>query len=102
MYITCKDSEEAQNIGRILLEEKLVACVNILPGIQSMYWWQGQINTDNESVLIAKTSSKYVEELISAVKAAHSYDVPCIECLPVKEGNPEYLQWLTDSLSTDK
>ncbi|MEL6677041.1 MAG: divalent-cation tolerance protein CutA [Bacteroidota bacterium] len=99
IYITCKDTQEAQQIGRALVEERLVACVNILPGMQSLYWWEGKVVSDQETVMIAKTDAKKVAALTDRVKELHSYEVPCVIALPIQEGNPDYLQWISDSLS---
>ncbi len=98
-YITTKDKKEAREIGRLLITEKIAACVNILDGMESMYFWEGKLETSNECVLIAKTVEAHVDKLISCVKENHSYSVPCIITLPVKSGNPDYLKWLAESVS---
>jgi len=98
-YITTKDKAEARRIGKILVEKKHAACVNILDGMQSIYWWQGKVEEANEAVLIAKTSDEKVPALIAEVKAQHSYSVPCVVTLPITDGNPDYLKWLTSSLT---
>ena len=97
-YITTADKAEAQRIGKALVEKKLAACVNILDGMQSMYWWEGKIEQANEVVLLAKTSEEKVDTLVAVVKSLHSYDVPCVVTLPVLGGNPDYLKWLKESL----
>lgn len=97
-YITTSDKAEAQRIGKALVEKKLAACVNILDGMQSMYWWEGKIEQANEVVLLAKTSEEKVDTLVAVVKSLHSYDVPCVVTLPVLGGNPDYLKWLKESL----
>jgi periplasmic divalent cation tolerance protein len=94
VYITCGSPDEAQRIGRTLVEERLVACVNLLFGMQSMYWWEGAVQTDRETILIAKTTAKQVPALSERVKALHTYEVPCVVALPILDGNPEYLQWI--------
>jgi len=96
VYITAKDKSEAKKIGQVLLEEKLAACVNITEGMSSLYWWEGEIQEDDEAVLIAKTKESLVKELIAKVKLMHSYDCPCIVSLPVLDGNPDYLNWLNN------
>ena len=94
VYITAKDKEEARKIGRELVETRLAACVNIIDNMNSMYWWEGEIQDDNEAVLIAKTKESLVPELIKKVKSLHSYSCPCIVSLPILDGNKEYLDWL--------
>jgi len=97
-YITTANKEDARHIGKVLVEKKLAACVNILDGMQSIYWWEGKIEEADEAVLIAKTSEEKVETLIAVVKSLHSYSVPCVLTLPILSGNPDYLKWLADSL----
>lgn len=94
VYSTTSNIEEAKNIGRTLLEKKLVACVNIIPEIKSMYWWEGKIETDNECIMLAKTPKKNVEEVICTIKKLHSYDIPCIVALPIINGLEDYLDYV--------
>ncbi|BCS87308.1 divalent-cation tolerance protein CutA [Pseudodesulfovibrio sediminis] len=94
VYMTCETRAEAENIGSVLVERRLAACVNILGGMQSMYWWQGRVEKSEEAVLIAKTRDALVDELTEAVKAMHSYDVPCVVALSITNGNPDFLQWV--------
>ena len=72
----------------------LAACVNILPGMKSMYWWEGKVEQANEAVLIAKTRDTLLDELTRAIKAVHSHDVPCVVSMPIKGGNPDFLAWI--------
>ncbi len=94
VYITAKDKQEARKIGKALVEARLAACVNIIDGMNSMYWWENQVQDDNETVLIAKTKASLVKKLIEKVKSLHSYSCPCIITLPIGEGNKEYLEWI--------
>lgn len=94
IYMTCADAGEAETIGRMLVEKRLAACVNILPGMRSLYWWRGEVERAEEAVLIAKTRTDLVEELTAAVKAVHGYEVPCVVALPVTGGNPDFLAWI--------
>ncbi len=98
LYITPKDITEAQNIAQALLEERLIGCANIIPSVESRYWWEGAIAKDNEALLIAKTKKSLVKKAISKVKSIHSYSVPCINVIPIIDGNPDYLKWLSNSL----
>ncbi|QJB57596.1 divalent-cation tolerance protein CutA [Pseudodesulfovibrio sp. zrk46] len=94
VYMTCETEKEAECIGTVLVERRLAACINIIYGMKTMYWWEGKVETANEVVLIAKTKSSLVGELTEAVKAIHSYDVPCIAALPIQGGNPDFLAWI--------
>lgn len=94
VYITAKDKSEARKIARKLLEARLAACINIIDNVNSLYWWQGDIQDEQEAVLIVKTKESLVAELIEKVKSAHSYSCPCVISLPVLQGNKEYVEWL--------
>ena len=98
-YITTSSKDEARAIGRTLVEKRLAACVNILDGMESMYWWEGKIESGHETVLIAKTERRLMDRLIATVKAVHSYSVPCVVSLPIEEGNPDYLASLKSNLN---
>ncbi len=99
VYITTKDKEEAKSIGRKLVEERLAACVNIIGGMESIYWWEDEIQQANECILIAKTPYHNVKKLTERVKELHSYDCPCVISLQLteQEGNQEYQQWILDN-----
>lgn len=96
VYITTKNKDEARNIGKAIIENRLAACVNIIDGMESMYHWKGNIETDNETILIAKTPYHNINDLTKLVKKLHSYECPCIITLTIteQEGNEEYLKWL--------
>lgn len=94
MYITVGTLAEAQKIGRTLVEERLVACINILNNVTSMYWWEGKIQNEQEVILLAKTTQRLVPEVIERVKSLHSYVCPCIVFLAVDGGNPAFLDWV--------
>lgn len=96
VYITTGSPEQAEHIGRALVESRLAACVNILPGMRSIYRWQGNIETAKETVLIAKTRRSLAEALLAKVKELHTYDVPCAVVWPIETGLPEFLRWIDD------
>ena len=96
IYSTTSDIEEARKIGRILVEEKLVACVNIFPKVESIYHWKGNVEEDNECVLLAKTTVKNIDKTIQKIKELHSYDVPDIIAIPIIQGFKKYLEWIKD------
>jgi len=94
VYITTESAAQAESIGRALVEARLAACVNILPGMHSLYHWQGSIASAQETVLIAKTRMDLTEALTAKVKELHTYDIPCVVVLPVVAGLPDFLQWI--------
>lgn len=94
VYMTAANAEEAGRIGRSLVERRLAACANLLGPIRSFYWWDGTVQDDAEVALIAKTRAELVPELTAAVRAMHSYQVPCVVALPIAGGNPDFLAWV--------
>ena len=98
LYITTSDESEAERIGRRLVEEKLVACVNILPEAKSIYRWEGKIEENNESVIIGKTSSDLVDKVKERVCELHSYDCPCVVAIEIDKGNDEFINWINSSV----
>jgi periplasmic divalent cation tolerance protein len=94
VYITTADKSEARAIGRHLVQSRLAACVNIFEHMNSMYFWQGEFQDDQETVLIAKTTQERLQELIAAVRQRHGYDCPCVVALPITAGNPDFLDWI--------
>jgi len=92
-YIVAADAVEARLIGKILVEERLAACVNILPHMESWYFWEGKLENAQEAVLLAKTRSGLQDRLLHRVKEIHSYSSPCILFLPITGGLPAYLEW---------
>lgn len=100
VYITTKNRSEAKKIGSALVEEKLAACANIIDNMESIYEWKGKIQTDKETVLIAKTTYGNISKLTKRVKELHSYEVPCVISINLseQEGNEEYLDWLENTV----
>jgi periplasmic divalent cation tolerance protein len=94
VYITAPDLDVARRIGRSLVEERLAACANILPSMESFYRWEGAIQHDQEVVLIAKTRAALVDALVDRVATLHPYEVPCIVSLPVNHGYEPFLRWI--------
>lgn len=94
VYITTKDLKEARKISQSLLNKKLVACTNIIPKIESGFWWKGNLEKCSESAMICKTRSKNVKKLIEIVKKEHSYEVPDIVELRIKDGNKDFFKWI--------
>ena len=96
VYVTCKDEAEAMVVGKGVVEARLAACANVLPGMKSVYWWEGKLVEDTECVLVMKSRLELMPELIEKVKQLHSYTVPCVVALPILEGNADYLRWIGD------
>lgn len=94
VYITTKNQKEAKKISKILLKERLIACANIVPRIESSYWQKGKVINDSEALLICKTRRGLEDKIISSVKKNHSYSVPCVNFLPIEKGNPDFLKWV--------
>jgi len=94
VLITAGSEEEARKIGESLVEGKKAACVNIVPGMDSLFWWEGKIDSARESLLLVKTRASLFPEIVEMVKGTHSYDVPEIIALPITAGSEDYLKWL--------
>ena len=98
VYMTAGSKEEAKKIAAVLVTSKLAACVNILSNMNSVYFWDGEVQDDNEVVMIAKTTQANVPELTEKVKSFHSYDCPCIVALPVDSGHQPFLDWIANEV----
>ncbi|MBC8417484.1 MAG: divalent-cation tolerance protein CutA [Proteobacteria bacterium] len=94
IYITAGSMDEARAIGKTLVSSRLAACANIIDNINSIYWWEGEIQDEREVIIVAKTKESLVHELIDKVKSMHSYECPCIVSLPIIEGNRAFLDWI--------
>ncbi len=95
-FITVSHADEAYSIAKTLVEERLAACMNIIPAIRSIYLWKGEICDDPEYLLIAKTTRDVFPLLKARVKALHSYEVPEIIAVPVQDGHEPYLAWVAE------
>src|SRR5579863_9056777 len=99
VLVTCANEREAKRIARAVVEQRLAACVNILPGaVQSIYRWKGKVESARERLMIVKTSRKRLAKLQAAVERLHSYDVPEFVALPIVAGSRSYLAWIEDSI----
>jgi periplasmic divalent cation tolerance protein len=98
---TCGSEEEAARIARKLVEERLAACVNLIPRIRSFFRWQGKVEDSVEWLMVIKTSRGRFEALRTVLEAAHSYELPEVLALPVVDGSPNYLAWLTGELTPE-
>ncbi|MFA5119073.1 MAG: divalent-cation tolerance protein CutA [Candidatus Omnitrophota bacterium] len=95
--VTASNKEEAQKIASGLVESRLVACVNIVDSVRSVFRWQGKIDRAAEALLVIKTRKALIKKLIKKVKSLHSYEVPEIIALPIIDGSKEYLEWINES-----
>ena len=98
VYITAASLGEAETIAKALVEDRLAACVNIMPGVRSIYRWQGNVEASEEVVLIAKSQSGLFPRLQQKVKNLSSYDCPCIVAWPITAGHQPYLDWIGKEL----
>lgn len=94
VFVTASSREEARKIGSNLVDLKLVACVNIIPSVQSIFRWKGEICNEEETLMILKTMKDKLDIIIEKIKQLHSYDVPEIIALPIIAGSQEYLDWI--------
>ncbi|MBN1383703.1 MAG: divalent-cation tolerance protein CutA [Elusimicrobia bacterium] len=94
VFVTAENIKAARKIAQGVIRERLVACVNIVPKIESVYWWQDKIENSPESMLIMKTKVSLKRKLIDRIKKLHSYTVPEIIFLPIMAGNKDYLKWV--------
>jgi periplasmic divalent cation tolerance protein len=98
VFVTTESKAEARRIARTLLEQKLVACVNILP-VDSVFVWEAEVQAEQEALMIIKTRRDVFDRLEAAIKAAHSYDTPEIIAVPIVLGSHDYLQWIDDEVT---
>jgi len=94
VLITAKDQEEAQKIAKSLVKRRQAACVNIIPAVDSHFWWKDKLEESKESLLIVKTKESLLSEVIKSVKKIHSYRLPEIIALPIVGGSRDYLEWI--------
>ena len=96
VFVTAVSVEQGMSIARALVEEEVVACVNVVKGVRSVFRWKGKVEEEDEVLLVLKTRTARLPEVIARVKELHSYDVPEIIALPIIDGNPSYLQWIDE------
>ena len=96
VYVTAGNQEDATNIAQTLVEERLVACANILGPTTAIYWWEGKVEMSPEVALILKTRSDLLDAVTEKIKKNHNYDCACIVALPIKGGNRNFLDWLDE------
>lgn len=99
VFVTASTEEEARRIAELLLDQRKAACVNIVPRVDSLFWWQGKLDSAQESLLIIKTKASLLPEIVNLVKGVHSYEVPEIIAMPIIGGNEDYLKWLNSEVT---
>jgi periplasmic divalent cation tolerance protein len=97
ILVTAPSRDEAARISESLVTERLAACVNIVPGVESIYWWEGKISRDQELLLVIKTTGERYAEVERRVKELHSYTTPEVIALRIERGSEDYIKWLQDS-----
>jgi periplasmic divalent cation tolerance protein len=102
VFVTVASEAEAIKISEVLVERELAACVNIIPGMRSIFQWDGKIREEQEFLLLAKTVNEVFDQLVLAVKANHSYQVPEVIALPIAYGSEDYLGWIRSIVKTGK
>jgi len=95
---TCASKEEAQRICKALVEKKMIACANIIPQVQSIYFWEGKVEEGEEVKVLIKTLNEKFSEILHFILKNGSYEVPEVSKFEIKEGNPAYLKWLVESV----
>jgi periplasmic divalent cation tolerance protein len=98
VLVTVGSAQEATQLAKSLVEKRLAACVNQIPGISSWYWWEDKVTEDQEVLLVMKSSRERFDELEKEVLRLHSYAIPEVIALPIVEGSKNYLNWIEDSL----
>lgn len=94
VLMTAPDADTGQGIARALVEARLAACGNVVPGIRSVFRWEGRVQADDEALVVLKTTASRVEAMMERARALHPYDVPELLALPVTEGSADYLDWV--------
>ena len=102
VLVTCPTPRHATQLARTLVGERVAACVNILPRVQSLFWWHGRVDHASESLLLIKTTARQFASLRRTVLAHHPYDVPEIIALPITRAHQPYLSWILSSLAKQK
>jgi periplasmic divalent cation tolerance protein len=101
VFSTCGSEDEATKIAQHLVEQRLAACVNVIPRVHSIYRWQGKVESSHEWLLLIKTTAERFPAVRDAIRQLHSYELPECIAIVVDEGSAEYLQWVNDSLHSE-
>lgn len=99
VYVTAADEAQAATLATALLERRLIACANLLPGMRSLYRWNDRVRDEGEVAMLLKTSSERVDTVIAAIEELHPYDTPCAVVWPIEAGAASYLAWVVEESS---
>lgn len=99
VFITTPNKKEAEKISGILLDKRVIACANIISGVDSYFWWKGKKEKARECLMVAKTTMREMKRLVKIVKSAHSYEVPEIIAIPIIAGHKPYLDWIKKEIA---
>jgi periplasmic divalent cation tolerance protein len=100
IFITTSTDEETHKIAEVLLDQRKAACINIVPRVSSLFWWEGKPDSAQESLLIIKTKTSLLNEIVTFVRENHSYAIPEIIALPIVGGNQDYLDWIDQEVKS--
>jgi periplasmic divalent cation tolerance protein len=101
VFVTTASAQEAEQLGKTLVEKRLAACGNIVQDIHSVFWWKETIETEQEALLILKSRAELFPTIINEVKSLHSYEVPEIIAIPIISGSEDYLKWIYEETQKD-
>ena len=101
VLVTAPDAEVGRRLARVVLDARAAACVSLVPGLESRYWWEGRIESSNEVLLLIKTAADRLLQLEKLILANHPYDTPEFIVLPIVHGAERYLKWISASVGTD-
>lgn len=99
VYVTAPSLEAGERVASTLVEERLAACVNVVEGVTSYYWWEGEVQREREVLLLVKTQAGCLDRLVARVRELSGYEVPATSALPVVGGNADYLRWVVQETS---
>ena len=102
VYTTCGNITEAEAIARDLIDHRLAACVNVIPGLLSYYRWEGKVENDAELLLMIKTAREHVDDVRRTLEALHSYDLPEMVVVPIIAGSPDYMEWMDQEMRPEE
>ena len=97
-YITASNKKEAERIAKKLLDKRLIACANVISNVNSYFVWKNKVQNSKEIIICGKTTSKNQKEIVRVVKKLHSYSLPCIIFIDIKNGNDDFLKWIKQSV----
>ncbi len=99
VYVTTASTQEARRIGQAMVVRRLAACANLIPMVESLYWWEGAVQSETEAIVLMKTTAEAYPRLESAVREMHGYKCPCIVAVEIADGSAAYLEWLGQNVT---